>query len=405
MSHVLTLNAGSSSLKFGYFQLQAEGAEPEARIVGLVERIGQGERAHMRAKGPDGAVLIDRESGRNHVPDHATALARVVDFLREQRPEARLEAVGHRIVHGGPDFDRPTELTPKVMARLAEFEPLAPLHQPHNLSGVRAALDLFPDAIQLACFDTAFHRHHPWVNDTFAIPRRFYDQGVRCYGFHGLSYEYISSKLAEIAPHLHMGRTIVAHLGNGASMCGLMGGRSVASSMGFTALDGLPMGTRCGHLDPGVLLYMLQNENMTPDEIQHVLYNESGLLGLSELSNDMRTLEAAAKENAHAREAISYFVFRIRRELGALASALGGVSTLVFCGGIGENSVHIRDRVCEGMGWLGMELDEGRNLRSERIISTDFSRVRILVIPTNEELVIARAARDMLAAAAGKETA
>jgi len=396
MAHALTLNAGSSSLKFGYFQLHTEDNDPEARIVGLVERIGAGERAHMRAKGPNGSVLIDKEFGRNHVPDHSTALAQVVEFLREQRPDAKLSAVGHRVVHGGPDFDGAVELTDKVMKRLTEFEPLAPLHQPHNLSGVRAALELFPDAVQVACFDTAFHRHHPWVNDTFGLPRKFYDQGVRRYGFHGLSYEYISSKLAQIAPNLHMGRTIVAHLGNGASMCGLMGGRSVASSMGFTALDGLPMGTRCGSLDPGVLLYMMQTEKMTPDEIQDVLYKESGLLGLSELSNDMRTLEAAAKENERAREAISYFVFRIRRELGALASALGGVSTLIFTGGIGENSVHIREKVCEGMGWLGMELDEGRNLRGEQIVSTDFSRVRILIIPTNEELVIARAARDML---------
>jgi acetate kinase len=397
MPHALTLNAGSSSLKFGYFQL-AGLADPEARIVGLVERIGAGERARMTAKGPDGAVLIDQEFGRNHVSDHGTALARVVDFLHEQRPGAVFAAVGHRVVHGGPDFDAPVELTERVITRLAEFEPLAPLHQPHNLSGVRAALDLFPGAVQVACFDTAFHRHHPWVNDTFAIPRRFYEQGVRRYGFHGLSYEFISGKLAEIAPHLHMGRTIVAHLGNGASMCGLTGGRSVASSMGFTALDGLPMGTRCGHLDPGVLLYMMQTEGMGPAEIQDVLYNHSGLLGLSELSNDMRTLEAAAPETDRARQAISYFVFRIRRELGALAAALGGVDALVFCGGIGENSVHIREKVCEGMGWIGIELDDARNARrGATLISTDFSRVRVMVIPTDEEIVIARAARDMLA--------
>ncbi|MBK1634616.1 acetate/propionate family kinase [Rhodovulum adriaticum] len=397
MPHALTLNAGSSSLKFGFFELGDLQGEPQSRILGLVERIGQGERAHIKAKGADGQVLLDQEYGRNHVPDHGTALARVVDFLREQRPDARLAAVGHRVVHGGPDYAEPTRLTPPVMDRLAQFEPLAPLHQPHNLSGARAALELFPDAIQVACFDTAFHRHHPWVNDTFAIPRKFYDQGVRRYGFHGLSYQYISETLEKTAPHLHSGRTIVAHLGNGASMCALMGGRSVASSMGFSALDGLPMGSRCGQLDPGVLLYMLMNEGMTPKEIEDVLYRQSGLLGLSGLSNDMRTLEAAGTEPA--REAIDYFVFRIRRELGALAAALGGISTLVFCGGIGENSAHIREKVCEGMGWIGMELDTGRNLRGERIISTDLSRVRILVIPTNEEIVIARAARDSLAGA------
>ncbi|ARE41768.1 Acetate kinase [Rhodovulum sp. P5] len=394
MAHVLTLNAGSSSLKFGFFKLGDATEDPEARIVGLMERIGPGERAHIKAKRQDGHVLIDQEYGRNHVADHSAALSRIVEFLREQRPEMRLAAVGHRVVHGGPDFDAPTELTPAVMERLAQFEPLAPLHQPPNLSGVRAALELFPDAGQVACFDTAFHRHHPWVNDTFALPRKFYDQGVRRYGFHGLSYQYIAETLKEIAPHLHMGRTIVAHLGNGASMCGLMGGRSVASTMGFTALDGLPMGTRCGQLDPGVILYMLQNEGMSPAEIEDVLYRQSGLVGLSGLSNDMRTLEAAGTEET--RQAIDYFVFRIRRELGGLAAVLGGVSTLIFCGGIGENSAHIREKVCEGMGWLGLEIDEGRNLRGERMISTDFSRVRVLIIPTNEEIVIARAARDLV---------
>ncbi|ANB34215.1 acetate kinase [Rhodovulum sulfidophilum] len=395
MSHVLTLNAGSSSLKFGFFRLNGAADDPDPRIVGSVERIGTGERARLKAKRQDGMVLVDREFGRNHVADHETALARAVEFLKEQRPQAELDAVGHRVVHGGPDYDMPVELTGEVMARLAQFEPLAPLHQPHNLAGVRAALKLFPEAVQLACFDTAFHRNHPWVNDTFAIPRKYYDQGVRRYGFHGLSYQYISETLRETAPHLHMGRTVVAHLGNGASMCGLMGGQSRASTMGFTALDGLPMGSRCGQLDPGVLLYMLRSEGMTPAEIEDELYRKSGLLGLSGLSNDMRTLEAAGTEEA--RQAIDYFVFRIRRELGGLVAALGGISTMVFCGGIGENSVLIREKVCTGMGWIGMELDETRNMRNERIISTDFSRVRILVIPTDEEIVIARAARDMLA--------
>ncbi|RAP39805.1 acetate kinase [Rhodovulum viride] len=395
MSHVLTLNAGSSSLKFGFFRLNGTVEDPDPRIVGSIERIGAGERAHIKAKRQDGFVLIDQEFGRNHVPDHDTALARAVEFLKEQRPQAKLDAVGHRVVHGGPDYDEPVELTQTVMDRLAQFEPLAPLHQPHNLAGARAALKLFPEAVQLACFDTAFHRNHPWVNDTFAIPRKYYDQGVRRYGFHGLSYQYISETLREVAPHLHMGRTVVAHLGNGASMCGLMGGRSVASTMGFSALDGLPMGTRCGQLDPGVLLYMLMNEGMTPAEIEDELYRKSGLLGLSGLSNDMRTLEAAGTEEA--RQAIDYFVFRIRRELGGLVAALGGISTMVFCGGIGENSALIREKVCAGMGWIGMELDETRNMRNERIISTDFSRVRILIIPTDEEIVIARAARDMLA--------
>ncbi|HDR27454.1 acetate/propionate family kinase [Rhodovulum sp.] len=392
MTDILTLNAGSSSLKFGLFELDNPGAEPVAQILGEIDRIGNG--PHMRARSAAGAVLSDARLSSEDAADHACALERVLELIARARPGAAIDAVGHRIVHGGPDHAVPVRLTPEVLDALARLEPLAPLHQPHNLAGVRAALAAFPQAVQVACFDTAFHRHHPWVNDTFGLPRAYYDKGVRRYGFHGLSYDYIAGRLTQIAPHLHAGRVIVAHLGNGASMCGMIGGRSIASSMGFSALDGLPMGTRCGQLDPGVVLYLMQHEGMGADEIADLLYRRSGLLGMSGLSHDMRELEAAGTDPAN--QAIGYFVFRIRRELGGLSAALGGLDALVFCGGIGENSVLIRQKVCEGMGWIGMELDELRNRRGETVISTDLSRVRVLVIPTDEEIVIARAARDML---------
>ena len=281
-------------------------------------------------------------------------------------------------------------LSDTVLHDLETYVPFAPLHQPHNLAACHAARDAFPGALQVACFDTSFHRNHPWVNDTFALPREFYDKGIRRYGFHGLSYDYVSGALARIAPHLHAGRVVVAHLGNGASMCALLGGRSVASTMGFTALDGLPMGTRCGQLDPGVLLYLMDQEGMSATEISDLLYRRSGLLGLSGLSNDMRTLEAAGTPEAE--QAIDYFTFRIRRELGALTAALGGLDAMVFCGGIGENSATIRDRVCQGMQWLGLELDRASNADNAQVVSTPLSRVRVLVIRTNEEIVIARAA-------------
>jgi acetate kinase len=286
-------------------------------------------------------------------------------------------------------------LDEEVTGELERFSPFAPLHQPHNLAGVRAARDAFPEALQVACFDTAFHRNHPWVNDTFALPREYYEKGIRRYGFHGLSYEFIAGELARSAPHLHSGRVVVAHLGNGASMCALMGGRSVGSTMGLSALDGLPMGTRCGQIDPGVLLYLMDEEGMGADEISDLLYRRSGLLGLSGLSNDMRRLEAA--DAPEAAQAIDYFVFRIRRELGALSAVLGGLDALVFTGGIGENSALVRERVCTGQDWLGIELDRARNADGARVISADLSRARVLVIPTNEELVIARASARMLA--------
>ena len=391
--HVLTLNAGSSSLKVGLFRLGR--GEPETRMIGLIERIGAD--AGMKAQNGDGVEIAAGPLAAEDAADHAGALRAVLGLLGERFPQARIAAVGHRIVHGGPRHAEPMRLTPDVLETLDALSPFAPLHQPPNLKGVRAAMEAFPEAAQIACFDTAFHRCHPFVNDAFAIPRRFYEKGVRRYGFHGLSYEYVAGELARRAPHLASGRVVVAHLGNGASMCGLLDGRSVASTMGFTALDGLPMGTRCGQLDPGVLLYLMEQEGMDARAISDLLYKESGLLGLSEVSNDMREIMAAGTQAA--REAVDYFVFRIRRELGALAAALGGLDALVFCGGIGENAREIRARVCEDMGWFGIELDAGRNAENGFELSTQFSRVRVLRIPTNEEIVIARAAARLSGAA------
>ena len=379
---ILTLNAGSSSLKIGVFS-----TAPEPLATGLVDRIG-GEGL-LRLRAADGTELPLPDHLEPDFADHARALATVLDALGVLFPGIDVAAVGHRVVHGGPDHDGPIRIDEDALARLAAFEPFAPLHQPHNLAGIRAAMDAFPHAVQVACFDTAFHRSHPFVNDTFALPRALYAKGVRRYGFHGLSYDYIAGALARDWPDLAGGRVIVAHLGNGASMCALEGGRSVASTMGFSALDGLPMGTRCGQLDPGVVLYLMDQEGMDAAEISDMLYKRSGLLGLSDLSNDMRTLEAS--ETRGAREAIDYFVFRIQRELGGLTAALRGLDGLVFCGGIGENSRTIRARVAEGMGWLGVHIDPARNAANGPVISPDDAPVTVLTIPTDEEIVIAKA--------------
>ncbi len=383
---VLTLNAGSSSLKFGLYEISGA---PVEMAMGLVERIGGQPR--LKAEfGPD-APTEKRELVPGEAADHRGALATVLKLLRGRFDDLRCDAVGHRVVHGGPHYSAPVVVTPEVLEELRALSPFAPIHQPHNIAGIEAALEAFPDAVQIACFDTAFHRHQPKVNDEFALPREYYDKGVRRYGFHGLSYDYVSGELKRIAPLLHAGRVVVAHLGNGASMCGMIGGRSVASTMGFTALDGLPMGTRTGQIDPGVIFYMVQQEGRSIDEVRDIFYTKSGLLGISGISNDMRTLEASPAPEA--KEAIEYFVFRCRRELGGLAAALGGVDALVFCGGIGENSRYIRQRICENLDWIGIELDRERNEANERRINGTFSRTHVLVVPTNEEIVIARAAK------------
>ena len=383
MAHVVTLNAGSSSVKFALFE--ADNQIPRALATGLAETVGSGRR--IRVKSPDGA-LGHEESWQGGEGFHADAIARILAWREAAFPLARIVAAGHRVVHGGLAFEHPVLVDAGLMRELEALVPLAPLHQPHNLAGIRAAQAAWPGIPQVACFDTAFHRTHPYVNDAFALPRHFYDEGVRRYGFHGLSYEYIASKLREVAPRHAAGRVVVAHLGNGASMCAMRDGQSVASTMGFTALDGLPMGTRCGQLDPGVLLYLMQHRKLTADQISDLLYKESGLLGLSGLSSDMRELEASPSREAG--QAIEYFVFRIRRELGGLAAALEGLDAVVFCGGIGENSWRIREDVLEGMEWLGIELDRTANRARAQLISTARSRVQVFVIPTDEEAMIAR---------------
>ena len=401
MKVILALNAGSSTLKlavYGVTGCTVSGDETPETVTGctvlatgLADRIGP--QGNLTLTTAEGAAL---PVAPGPVTSHAEAMARVIETLRLDLPEAEVVAIGHRVVHGGADHSAPAEITESLIADLERLSPLAPLHQPHNIAGIRAAQAAFPGVPQVAVFDTAFHRNHPWVNDTFALPRELYDRGVRRYGFHGLSYDYITGRLAQIAPHLHAGRVVVAHLGSGASMCAIQGGRSVASTMGFSALDGLPMGTRCGQLDPGVVLYLMQSEGMSAEEVAALLYQRSGLLGLSGLSSDMRALEAAG--TPEAAEAIEYFVFRIQRELGAMAAAMGGIDALVFCGGIGENSRMIRARVCERAGWMGIEIDHARNARNDLVISSDLARTTVMVIPTVEALVIVRAAQALLQA-------
>ncbi|ODS01120.1 acetate kinase [Methyloceanibacter methanicus] len=380
MTHILTLNAGSSSIKFALFEADTL----EERVRGQVEGLGTSPRLSARVAD---AEKTESDLDGNAVGDHASALAAILALIESRFSGARIKAVGHRIVHGGPDYSAPVVIDEQRFADLERLIPLAPLHQPHNLSGVRAAQAAFPEAVQVACFDTAFHRQHPWVSDTYALPLELYDEGVRRYGFHGLSYEYVTRALKQLAPMHAAGRVIVSHLGNGASMCAIQGGQSVGSTMGFTALDGLPMGTRCGQLDPGVVLYLMAEKGLSAAEIENLLYKQSGLKGLSGLSNDMRVLEEAG--TVEARRAIDYFVYRIRRELGGMVAVLSGLDALVFCGGIGENAWRIRERVCQDLGWLGLELDETQNREGETVISSYRSRVRVFIIRTNEELMIA----------------
>jgi len=379
---ILTLNAGSSSIKVGLFRPGPDRTEP--LLIGQVEGIGAA--PHLVLHDAAGAMVA--EDRPQDAPDHAAALDHLLEAIDGQGAGAEIAAIGHRVVHGGPDFAEPVLLDEAILTALEAFTPLAPLHQPHNLAGVRAAIAAFPEAPQIACFDTAFHRRHPWVNDTFALPRRYYQAGVRRYGFHGLSYEYVSGALRARRPDLAAGRVIIAHLGNGASMCAVRDGRSIGSTMGFSALDGLPMGTRSGQIDPGVILYMLEQEGRSPAEITDILYKQSGLKGLSGVSHDMRVLEAS--DDPAAAEAIDYFVFRVRREIGAMAAVLGGVDALVFTGGIGEHAVGVRSRVLDGMAWLGLGVDVAANAASSDVVrEIGAGPVPVLVIPTSEERMIA----------------
>lgn len=385
MTHtLLTLNAGSSSLKFALF----EGSSAQAVLGASGQIEGIGSELHFVFRSANGDVLQARQPSAVEAGDPASAINYVLAALAEYLPSDGPRAVGHRVVHGGPNYANPMRVTPELLAELHDFTALAPLHQPHNLVGIAAAQAAFPDAVQVACFDTAFHRAHPWVADTFALPRMYYEKGVRRYGFHGLSYEYVTHHLQTTAPELAAGRVVVAHLGSGASMCAIRKGQSIGSTMGFSALDGLPMGTRCGQLDPGVVLYLMEQEGLTPHQISNLLYKESGLRGLSGLSNDMRLLEAAG--TPEAQEAIEYFVFRARREIGAMTAILGGLDALVFCGGIGENSHRIRQSICREMDWIGLQIDDRANSVNSSVISSEQSRIKVLVVPTDEEAMIAR---------------
>ncbi len=382
---VLTINAGSSSLKFSVYHL-ASGDRLGLAAKGQIEGIGTS--ARFVAEDAAGQQLVDRRWPDDRASGHAEFFRVLGGWLREHFSDTALLGVGHRVVHGGVDYAAPVRVDPAVLARLEALCPLAPLHQPHNLAGIRAVAAFQPELPQVACFDTAFHRAHPELADWFALPRRFYDEGIRRYGFHGLSYEYIARTLPSVAPEIADGRVVVAHLGSGASMCALRAGRSIDSTMGFTALDGLPMGTRCGALDPGVLLHLNRAYGMDADAIERMLYHDCGLKGVSGISNDMRDL--LASDDPHAAQAIELFVYRICRELGALAAALGGLDGLVFTAGIGERSPEIRERVCTRAAWLGIELDDGANHAGGPRISISGSKIAAYAIPTDEEQMIAR---------------
>ena len=382
--YAVVLNAGSSSLKFCiYRRPPAEGWRLEAR--GQIEGIGTAPR--FTAKDGAGAALDDRKVD-DTVRDARSALGFLADWLRARYAGSRVLAVGHRVVHGGARFTGPALITPEVLAELRELIPLAPLHQPHNIAAIEAAAERLPDVPQVACFDTSFHRGQPAVAELVPLPLDIRSAGVQRYGFHGLSYDYIASVLPDVAPDIADGRVIVAHLGSGASLCALKNRRSVDSTLGFTALDGLCMGTRPGALDPGVVLYLFQMLGLSAREVETILYKKSGLLGISGISNDMRDL-LVSREPAAAL-AVDYFVYRAAKEIGALTAALGGLDGLVFTAGIGENSPEIRRRICEASAWLGIEIDEDANGRRGPRISRPGSRVSAWVIPTNEELTIAR---------------
>jgi acetate kinase len=391
MDTILVVNAGSSSVKFQVFD--ADGGTGLKRLI-KGQMSGIGTRPRLRAEAADKTLLIDQSYAPERVADVATALAVAGAWLRETQ---NLEpvAVGHRVVHGGPQYDQPVLVDMGVLAQLERYVSLAPLHQPNNLAPIRSILARSPDLPQVACFDTAFHRGHNALADHYAIPERFYAEGVRRYGFHGLSYEYVAGRLPQVAPKIAAARVIVAHLGSGASMCALSGGRSVESTMGFTALDGLPMGTRPGQIDPGVVLYLIEEKHMTAAQVQDLLYGECGLKGLSGLSNDVRELEASP--DPQARFALDYFVYRVGLHAGLLAAALGGLDAFVFTAGIGENSPMIRARIAEKLAWLGGALDPQANAAGGASIAARDSRIGLYIIPTDEELMIARHTLALLA--------
>ena len=388
-SAVLVINCGSSSIKFALFA--ASRTMPQL-FSGALERIGLGP-GRFHAKDSLGKALFEQQPT---LANHKAALGLVIKAVKQQLAGRTLLAVGHRVVHGGANCDCPVPVDLALEDRLRQLVPLAPLHLPHNLAGITAVRELQPDLPQVACFDTSFHRTNPEIAQRFALPAELHEAGIRRYGFHGLSYEYIASVLPQFDAKAAAGKTVVLHLGNGASMCAIEGCKSVASTMGFTAVEGLPMGTRSGSLDPGVILYLMDSRGMDARAVEQLIYNQSGLLGVSGISSDMRTL--LASDDARAKLAVDLYCYRIRRELGSLAAALGGLDAIVFTAGIGENAAAIRSRVCRDASWLGVALDAAANLKGGPRISTAGSRVAAWAIPTNEELMIARHTRALLGA-------
>jgi acetate kinase len=390
---ILVVNAGSSSIKFSSYEI-VDGSTLRLASKGALDGIGT--QARLRAQDAKGAPFTDQKYASEDVPDVPAAMAVVGGWLRTHLGGGLPVAVGHRVAHGGPWYAAPRKVDEALLAALERLVPLAPLHQPYNIGPIRSIQARFPGIPQVACFDTAFHRGHPDVADRYALPEALYQAGVRRYGFHGLSYEYIARALPQVAPGIAQGAVVVAHLGSGASMCAIRAGHSVDSTMGFTALDGLPMGTRCGQLDPGVVLYLLMEKGWSVKDVERLLYRDAGLRALSGLSNDVRDL--LRSHAPEARLALDYFVYRVGRELGSLAAALGGLDALVLTAGIGENSPEIRARIGARAEWLGVRLDEAANRAGGPRISTADSRVSVWVIATDEERMIAE---HTLAAVAG----
>jgi len=380
------LNAGSSSLKFSFY-------EGEKRLLsGQIDGIGV--KPAASATGPDGETLAPPDLSTASASTPSDVLPAIVPWAQAHLGPRPLAALGHRVVHGGMRHSRPARVTPELLDELEALVPLAPLHEPHNLAPIRMAMRLNPDLPQIACFDTAFHRTMPELNQAFALPYALYDEGIRRYGFHGLSYEYIASVLPNVAPEIASGRVVVAHLGNGSSACALHEGKSVATTMGFTALDGLPMGTRCGALDPGIVLHLLQQKGLSADAVNDLLYRKSGMLGVSGVSSDFR--ELLASQEPRARFAVELFCHNVARHIASLAAAVGGLDALVFTAGVGENAAPVRAGICRACAWLGVELDEAANERHGRRITADNSAVAAYVIKTDENLMIARHARSLI---------
>ncbi len=377
------LNSGSSSIKYSIFSV--EGADLRPSVYGQLEGLYSSPRFVAKS---DGEIRAEKSWGEGVKLGHRDATEFLLGFLRNELAGSRLIAVGHRVAHGGMKFIRPVRLDAGVVEALEKLVPLAPLHQPYNLAPISLALERAPVLPQVACFDTEFHRTIPELAQMFAIPAELHDAGVRRYGFHGLSYDYIASALPRFDIKAAGGKTVVLHLGSGASMCAMQGGRSVATTMGFCGVEGLPMGTRCGSIDPGALIYLMDNYGMDARAIEKLIYKESGLLGVSGISNDMRVLQESTAPRAKL--AIDLFVYRVGRELGSLAAALGGLDAIVFTAGIGEKAPAIRERICRDAAWLGIEFDAEANAAGGPRISSPESRVAAWVIPTNEELMIAR---------------